>query len=419
MSRALEFIQRLVCQTGLNATWVKSIRVTNDPVREGVFVTRVTTEFAGSKFDDLILGAISNSGHYLEDEYLLFFADATTVLVKDIVELKKISTGKSVDKVEFGFSFEKKPLTVIALVKALQTNSIFGLPKKIIHSLPVSQVKVFFGASLNEVNLFKDSKEGVGSYEGNPYVIETIATPHVEFMCLDELGRLEYKKIGIDQYVPKEMLDELVRYSFTPKVGLKIYGLFSVNTLSAEVPFKYWQVLKAKCIDIVGTGLSRHQQAQLERINSRITAVSKRKRVSFHGEDLGCEPSNEVETVLLFQRMSLLSSNPFPNGMVVKILDYSPQDIDSICDVKMSRSHPSSINPVEFEFSLKNFFLHGHDYRQVKLVICYTVAPLNFPYLHGGITYQIDNTGGITKIKTTDGHHCFDCLVLQDIVTTS
>jgi len=419
MSRALEFIQRLVCQTGLNGTLVKSIRVSNDPVRQGLFVTRVITEFVDSKFDELILGAISNSGHYLEDEYLLFFADESTALVKDIVELKKISADQSVKKVELAFSFEKRPLTVNALVKALQTNSIFGLPKKIIHSIPVSQVKVFFGASSNEVNLFKDSDEGVGSYEGDPYVMETTSIPYVEFICLDELGGLQYKKVGIDQYVPKEMLDELNRYSFTPKVGLKINGLFSANTLSAEVPFKSWLVLKEKCIDIVRSALSRHQQAQLERLNSRITAVSKRKRVSFLGEDLGCEPCNEVETVLLFQRMSSLNSNPFPDGMVIKILDYSPLDIDSICDVRMSRNHPTTVNPVEFEFSLKNFFLHGHDYRQVKLVICYTVAPLNFPYLHGGITYQIDNAGGIAKIKTNDGHHCFDCLVLQDIVTTS
>ena len=419
MSRALEFIQRLICQTGVLETRIKSIRVSNDPVHNGVFVTRVMTEFLDSMFDNTILGALTSSGHYLEDEYLLFMDDQTTLLVKDVVELRDISINRSVKMIEFGFSYEKKPLTVNSLVKSLQSNSIFGLPKKIIQSLPVSKIKIYFGANSNEVLLFKSSEENLGSFNGYAYIIETTASPYVEITCLDELGRLEYKKIGIEKYVDTALIDQLNRYSFTPKVGLKVYGLFDVSELSAEIPFTNWMVLKEKCNFLVGASLARHQHSQLERINNRIIAVSKRKRVSFQSIDLGCEPSNEVETVLLFQRMSSLINNPFPNGMIVKILDYSPQDIDSICDVKISRNHPASINPVEFEFSLKNFFLHGHDYRQVKLVICYTVSPMIFPFIHGGISYEIEKNGGLVKIKTSDGNHCFDCLVLQEIVTTS
>jgi hypothetical protein len=47
---------------------------------------------------------------------------------------------------------------------------------------------------------------------------------------------------------------------------------------------------------------------------------------------------------------------------------------------------PASPRAVEFEYSLRSFFAHGHDPQQVALVICYTLDGMEFPFDYFGMT---------------------------------
>jgi hypothetical protein len=223
------------------------------------------------------------------------------------------------------------------------------------------------------------------------------------------------KKVDIKNYLSASSLDELERHAYSPKVGLKIYSLFPSSLLNEIIPLKSWRWLIEQVQEIVQSDLTRHTRDQVKRINERISALRSRNKIVITGIELGCVPQNEVETVLLFQKISLSYPNLLPQGLSVRLLDYSPKDIDSICEVQLTKDHPPVVVPVEFEFSLKSFFSHGHDYRQVYLIICYTQKPLNFPVSIGGITYDLDKTSSLPRLINTADKTFTHCLILEDM----
>lgn len=419
MSRALEFIQRLFCLTHLNATTINSIRVSNENRPAGANITNVGIKFNDGIFELNVLGSILHSGHYSEDYSIINYHNGSSTVCNESSFIKGHISDTNVDSIEFIFSYEKKPLLTNNLIKALQSNTIFGMPKCIVKSYAASRIELYFGANSQKIQILKDTKEQLRSFEGRGCTIEVSNVFSLEIIWLDDGGRLTSKKVDIKKYLSEDLLNNLIRYSFEPKNGLKVYGLFDSVHVQDDLPLRGWASLKEEAERLVRERLNYHLSSQLNRIEERIKEVHKRRRVSFKGADLGCEPINEVETVLLFQRMSSLPSNPFPNGMEIKILDYSPKDIDSICEFKESRNHTLRITPIEFEFNLKNFFLHGHDYRQISLVICYTVANLSSPFSHGGVNYYIDRSYPIARVVTSERECCFDCLILQDYLNIS
>ena len=419
MSRALEFIQRLFCSVRLTSTSISAIRVSNDHERGGGSATRVTVVFLNGRFDENVYGALFHSGHYVEDQCIVKQLNGATVHYDDTAQLRGAVAGEPTASVEFVFSYERKSLLSGPLIKALQVNTIFGMPKCIISSYGAANIKIFFGANAIEYKILKDGGESLRNFNGCGCTIGVSSFFSVEMHWIADNGRLENKKIDIKNYISEKLKNELVRYSFEPKSGLKVHGLFDVAEMQRDVPLAGWNSLRDIAEKLIQERLHHHLSSQVARIESRISEVHHRRRVSYQQIDLGCEPANEVETVLLFQRMSSLPRKPFPNGMEIKILDYSPKDIDSICEFKESNNHPTKIAPIEFEFNLRNFFTHGHDYRQIALVICYSASNLLSPFNYGGISYLIDRSQALPRIVTVDGNTCFSCLILQEYLDIS
>jgi hypothetical protein len=414
MSRALEFIQRLFCSIRLEPTSICAIRVSNDKKLGGSSATNVIVSFSNGRFDEKVYRALLHSSHYLEDQCIVKPLNGATFLCEDTAFLRDSIADVLTESIEFVFSHERKPLLAVTVVKSLQTHTILGMPSCIVSSFGAVNIKIYFGANATEQKILRDGNGGLRNLNGCGCTIEESNSFSVEMHWLADNGRLESKKIDIRHYISEKLKNELVRYSFEPRSGLKVYGLFEVAELQEDVPLSSWQSLRDFAEKLVLGRLNQHLSSQVARIERRISEVRVRKRVAYQHIDLGCEPANEVETVLLFQRMSSLTRKPFPNGMEIKILDYSPKDIDSICEYKESSNHPLKTAPVEFEFNLRNFFLHGHDYRQIALVICYTASGLGSPFSYGGVSYLIDRSYAPPRVVTTEGAICFSCLILQD-----
>ena len=124
--------------------------------------------------------------------------------------------------------------------------------------------------------------------------------------------------------------------AISPKVGLTISSLFPAHFFTATVPLASWDFIRAQAGLIVKEDLERHTKSQVERISRRINEVQRRKKVFHGGVELGLAPINEVETVLLFQKIALSYPAILPGGLKVLLLDYSPKDIDSICKFQLN-----------------------------------------------------------------------------------
>ena len=74
----------------------------------------------------------------------------------------------------------------------------------------------------------------------------------------------------------------------------------------------------------------------------------------------------------------------------------------------MNSSEPTTNVAVEFEFLLQNFFDHGHDPRQVRLILCYSMKKVSFPYDHFGVSFDLDRSGDLPKlVDKSTGNSCY------------
>jgi hypothetical protein len=261
----------------------------------------------------------------------------------------------------------------------------------------------------------KESALQARAYKTHPFLSELTKVPIVEFLYIDDRSNLTTLKRPITDYIDEDLILLLTRHAYTPKVGLKICSIFPSTFFSNTVPLATWDFIRQQVSNIVREDLNRHTKSQVDRISKRIGEVQRRKKIISGGIDFGLAPINEVETVLLFQKLALIYPNKLPGGLRVELIDYSPKDIDSICRFQLSPNHPEETGPVEFEFSLASFFKHGHDYRQVKLIICYTIKPLVFPYFYGGINYSLDKSGIMPKLTNTLDNSSVPCLILEEL----
>jgi hypothetical protein len=131
-------------------------------------------------------------------------------------------------------------------------------------------------------------------------------------------------------------------------------------------------------------------------------------------KSFGLYPTNEHETVLLFDRI-LQKKGGMLLGAAIEIQDYSPKGLDSIARFSPNLNMPIRPVAAEFEFNLKNFFLHGHDPSQIDLVMCFTMSGMEFPYEYCGITYEIDRSGPIPRLSDNVTTHKPYVFILDQI----
>jgi hypothetical protein len=413
MSRVLELIKRYVTDVGRGDAGVESFRLFNDPKGGGTHApVRMSVSFRGGRVDNIFRNCLIGTGIYLDDTFSVNRLDGRSENLGSIGELP---ADDNCESMEIGFCYEKKPVTSDLLVKILQAETIFGLPVNLYKNFPISRLKIYFGANQAPLALSKGGPQELRVYQSHPYVFETTKAPSIEYLYLDDRANLASVKKPIVDYLNEELSQLLSRHAYTPKVGMRISSLFPASFFSDTTPLLGWAFIRQNVDAVVREDLVRHTTSQVNRISHRLREVGRRQKITYKGLDFGLMPINEVETVLLFQRIALSHPHLLPGGLKVALLDYSPKDIDSICRFQLSQNHPEEVGPVEFEYSLASFFKHGHDYRQVKLIICYTASPLSFPYAHGGISYFLDRSGDIPRLTNKADHSSIPCIIIEDL----
>jgi hypothetical protein len=411
MSRVVELIEQFVTQTRYSETSVASLRFSNEGVSEaGGCSVKIHITFCNGIFDKVLFRCLLNLGSYVDDRYVLKASDG-----EDVQSLQLVSLEKKFDEISVVYTHEKKPITIDAITGLLQTRTIFGLPSVLFQNFPIANLKIFFGASQHPLSLLKTSEQQLRTYEGHPFIIEDTDSGSVDFLYLDERFTLVLKKNPIRQYISEDILLALTRHALVPKRGVRLTSLFPPELFSVDRPLYQLTQLKQRISQNVENDLEYHTISQVRRISERIAKVQQRARLFSGSIDFGVVPKNEFETILLFQKISLGNEPKLPGGLKISILDYSPKDIDAICKIQLGPNYPEETGPVEFEYALVNFFQHGHDYRQVKVIICYTVGSLVFPYSHAGIKYDLDRSGVVPKLTNDLGDCSVPCLVIEDL----
>lgn len=413
MSRVVELIKRFVTDTGQAESSIDYFRLSNEPRGRNSYITvRIFVAFKNGIVDKTFYNSLVGVGINVDDSFMATRPDGQSLKISDLAILNSDETFNSV---EILFSFEKKPITGELLIKTLQSETIFGLPSILFSNRPIVNLRIFYGANKDPLILLMNSTGQTRAYEQHPFIIEYNKSSNVEFLFINDRSTLSTIKRPITDYLDEELLQSLTRHAYTPKVGLTIRSLFPPHFFKNNIPLASWDFIRAQSKNVVTEDLDRHTKSQVERIIRRLNEVQRRKKVSYGGIDFGLEPINEVETVLLFQKIALNHSEILPGGLKVLLLDYSPRDIDSICKFQLSPNYPEETGPVEFEFSLLSFFKHGHDYRQVRMIICYTILPLVFPFSYGGINYDMDRSGPIPRLTNRLDNSSIPCLIIEDL----
>jgi hypothetical protein len=411
MSRAISILERLVCNTGFADTAIHSIGVTNLPRREdGTLGVVLSFNLANSKIDEFLYKTLLTVGSYSSDSFSIIDESGVPTVISEIKELEAI---EKIGIFEINLSNESKPITSPGIVNALTANTLFGLPGCLLRGIPIASLKIFFGVNRSPIQIVSRLNESPSAYNGRPYIFSRIQKPIVRFRYLDKNNNFKSKDVSIKNYLSDSLRLEMERHSYIAKWGLVVDAVFPPSEFESDVPLLGWAALLTKAGEIVSDDLKGHLEAQVARINARVIGVHRRPRLSRSGLDFGLEPSNEVETVLLFQRLLYTAPNAFPPGFQMQILDYSPRDIDSISQFQISDAHPVATGPVEFEYAIRSFFDHGHDYRQVQMIVCYTLGDMSFPYSKGGIEYSLQSSGTLPTLSNSKDTKAIPCLILE------
>jgi hypothetical protein len=227
---------------------------------------------------------------------------------------------------------------------------------------------------------------------------------------------LKEKHVNIDNYLNIDLKKKLFRYSYKSRLSISFHSLIPEDYFTSLIPLFDLLELKQQINYSVNRSLDDFLLSQVRALEERIASLQNRKKIYYQNSYLGLEPENEVETVLLLERITAVGLNQLPNGMRIRVLDYSPRGIDAICDYSPNSNEPQIRIPVEFEFSLKNFFDHGHDPRQTKLIICYEVESIQFPYDHHGVIFELDTTQSIPRLFSREDGVTVNCLIIKNLV---
>lgn len=355
---------------------------------------------AGFKVDDLI-GYNQQSAQQISFESL-------TKLEKDL--------GAS-DEIYF-FLAAESAVHPSVLIDELRKKTIYGFPVNLFSQYRILDLQFYFGASSLPTKISTDIflAESIRSKDGLPYVFQKNESGKIEFNFLTPSRVFKKQLIPIDRYLSFDISQRVNRFKHSLKNGFTFYCFFPESEFSVEVPLTNWTTLTDLVKISAETSLNSMLKSQVQAIEDRIASTSKRKRVFFKGEELGLLPKNEQETVILFERFLAKNNYQFGGDARLKLLDYSPQGIDSVCSFSASLNEPMTAVAVEFEFLLKNFFDHGHDPQQVKLILCYSMKSVSFPYDHFGVIFDLDRTWKLPRLVNTATNNSCYVFALEDVL---
>lgn len=418
MSRSIHFLVRLVQRESISAACtVASVRLFGSTGPGGHPGVYLDLELHGHGDPELLQSIFHEVGLNVED---LIQIDDSCVPQKLIAVVSNIANFLGSNKHFRIFFANETHVAQGAIVQALRKHTIFGMPSVFYSQKPISEIKFYIGANKNRVDLnLENHRHSLRSLNGYPYTFEITTHGRVELFYLDARGALQHKESRLDCYYSEDIQQKINRYQFRNKLGLTIYGLFPISWVECPAPL----IDQRELTDLINreseAALNDMLMQQVRRIEERIRNIPRRRRVRFRGSVLGLEPQNEHETVILFERYVAANNGRIGSASGFRLLEYSPQGIDSICEFSPSPNIPFNVVAVEFEYHLRNFFSHGHDPCQVKLILCYSLAGLSFPYDHYGVLYTIDRTAELPRLINMETGEKTFLFALEEVVESA
>lgn len=414
MSRAVAAVRGLISAIGLHETSIVSIRLISKVAADNLGATVLEIAFSPMGMDTKIPLVFSSMGLFIEDQ-IECVDDSGHRQSYLPADLQKLFGDSSVKRLIVTLSREPS-LGQPHLIDVLRRDTVFGFGDWVQKHAPVTKVSIFYGVSTVPLKVLSTTGLQARVYKSRPWVAHEIDGPFVEFVYLDESGLQRNRKLPLDSYLDSGRKLRRQRYLFKPKRGFKVLSLFSPAWFSAKVPLPEWSEFKEQVFSAFDSSFKNHMSGQVQRLEARIKGLPRRRQIKFHGESVGFSPRNEIETIILLERMILRAPSDLPFGIKLKLLECSPQDIDAICEYSRVPNGPASPRAVEFEYSLRSFFAHGHDPQQVALVICYTLGGMEFPFEYFGMTYSLERGKGIPRIHCSADGSAVDCLILEEWV---
>jgi hypothetical protein len=414
MSRCLDLVGRYISAIGAAQTNLISLRVSSLPVGT-TYRSVAELDFTTSPNDKVIATILQTTGFYSDDT--VYWTSSSGEKGQCIPsEFSLVIAQMAVTHLRIEF-FREPMIVPSRLSEILRQKTAFGLMKTLADLFSVTRVPIYFGASTVSLPLTVECNQKLQSFSGLPFVTRKTENFNVVFRFINATGLLTTIAVSAFYYLDAARKQLAQRYSFKPKEGLLIESTFPHQWFESEFPLSTWTDLLTEVGRSFDAQLKRHTQAQVKRLEARIKRATKRHIISYRGHEIGFRPANETETIVIFERMLALDSGKrLSCGASVRMLDYSSQDIDSICEYSPRESVPATFCPLEFEYELSNFFAHGHDDHQVRLIVCYSIGQLNFPLEMFGEKFDLQGSGLRRLSNRTDGT-ALDCIVLEDMVT--
>jgi len=339
---------------------------------------------------------IKQFGVYIDDEVLL--DDEPSQSLSNM-----LSSGELTDKAKSSITlklFNEREFNLASIAEYLREDTVFGFPRELVKNLSVSRLKIFVGASREPIDLFinPNTHVSVRSHNGSPFVVLPNSGKGIHLYLLGDDGGIKKYTLDPDKYLSTSNQLITLRYKHKPKLNFSIYSLLPQPHDFVDTPFLDFTYLVEKVNSDAERSVTEHLRRQVAQLDERLESVRTRRKVFYDNVELGIVPRSELETVLLIDRYVRQKNNSLTNGGRFKLLEYSPTGIDAIVEFALPGA-PVAVVAAEFEYELRSFFEHGHDIRQVRVILCYSKGSLEFPFVHCGVTYYLNDRGELPIIS--------------------
>ena len=412
MSRVIKILVRCIQRASVECSRLVSVRIFNSEreSKRGV-VLRFDLQKEGSL--PSFLGLFSEVGLFIEDD--ISFGD-TADWHRLTDQISKADSRLSSEQT-FKIFIAKEEFNLSSFNDALISQTVHGMPEIFILPFLPQSPRVFLGANTQPLSLPNaGTRSPPRSIDGMTVIFEEIPGARVEFVYLNEQGQLRRKFVPAADYYSEETQRRSSRFKVQTLPGFRIYGKFDEILMSGGVPFKNAIDFVLPINNSTNSAIDSHLMRQVRDIERRISVIPTRKKIYYKGAELGLEPSNEQETVIMFERYVQKNDGRLGDLAKFRLLEYSPAGIDSICEFSPNSTIPKRTVGAEFEFHLRNFFAHGHDPDQVELILCYTSNGLMFPYDHFGMTFDIDKSSALPRLVNTSTGRSTYLFILDQFV---
>jgi hypothetical protein len=306
-----------------------------------------------------------------------------------------------------------------ALISALQDECVLYLPAQLKKAFTLSEPNIYYGVDRRKIEF--EYRWGSGKVvpweQTSIFLGPSPERGALRVRTYDSRLRRHLESFSALDFASTDTVELTNKYRIQLKIGFElIVGQNGGVGLEASklntIPF-----LRSYIDEQVRLQINAELSREGDALSRRIAQVQKRPRVvvqlSSGFRHIGPEPTNEIETIILFARLTSVLSGQVTSNVSVEIVDYSPRGIDCIGIWKNAPQEPSTYQPIEFEYHLGSFFSHGHPFEHTRGVVCFTRVGLENSTFAG--RYEVQGKDGLLLVQEVGTGRRVDVIVISEL----